>query len=330
MGFLATAIREITGDKVIFEKKAVSCWDELEGWNPHGYCKKENCAHIKWSWHKSSKDILRQEHFNEQILTYFCPKPKTISETILNVITITGKTHQVLIDRSCSVLTLKEKIQDAAGDFPPGMQKLVSLGVTLEDWRAIHDYRIEENTIHLVLRLGGPPTYHASLLVEEMFESSKNCDFTWLQSDEKIYKRGNHVYKRPYGWNRIAFNVKNKYDDNKWLGEDPGSDVNRTEGLKDEWPVTYHGKVKLLYTMLRTEDLNHPERSELFEGIYTCPDPKVAEKSASVFTYKSRKFKVMIQSRVNMNDTLIVGDQRFYVTTHPENIRPVGLLIKSL
>ena len=344
MGFLATGISVVTGGKV-FEKKVVSCWDELDGLNPHFHCEKENCAHTKWSWQcliptlclhcnafpdwqESSRHILRQGNLNDQILTYFCPKPKTTSETILNVKTLTGRKVEVLIDRSCSVLTLKEKIQDAEG-IPPNSQMILSLGVIFDDGRAISDYEIQENTVHLILQLG-PVGHHAYILDKEMFDSSKNCDFTWLQDDGQIFKRGNHVYQRPYGWNRIAFNVKNKYDDNRWLGEDPGSDFERSEGLKDEWPMAYHGKVKLLFTTLNTEDSNSSKRSELVRGIYSCPDPKVAEQSAPVFTYKSRKFKVMIQSRVNMNDTLIVGDQRFYATANPENIRPVGLLIKSL
>ena len=330
MEFLASAIMEMTGD-IVFGKKVLSCWDVLGGLNSHDHCLKENCSHPRiwgnhprWIWNENlRKNILRQEKFKEQILTYFGTK-----RSILNVKTLTGKNFEVLVDRSCSVLTLKEKIQDAEG-YPPNQQMLISSRVTWEDRRAISDYKIENNTVHCVCKLGAPIP-NASILVKEMFDPSKNCDFTWLQDDGQIYKRGNHVYQRPYGWNRISFNVKNKYDDNKWLGEDPGSDFNRTQGLKDEWPMAYHGMKKLLHTMLQTEDSNPPKSGELVRGFYSCPDPKVAEESAPVFTYNSRKFKVMIQSRVNMNDTLIVGDQRFYATANPENIRPVGLLIKSL
>ena len=78
------------------------------------------------------------------------------------------------------------------------------------------------------------------------------------------------------------------------------------------------------YNMLKSED------GRLVKGYYSCPDPKVAERSAAIFSFKSRQFKVMIQSRVNMNDTAIVGDQKFYSTANLENIRPVGLLIKSV
>ena len=177
------------------------------------------------------------------------------------------------------------------------------------------------------MKLGGPPPT-ASLLQND---TTKNCDFTWLH-DDKTYKRGNLIYKRPYGWNRIALNVEDKYSDNRWFGDDPGhGDQNyRTSGLKDEWPVSYLGSKDKLYYMLKLKDSNQENKGRLVKGYYSCPDPKVAEGSASVFTFKSREFKVMVQSRVNMNDTAIVGDQKFYSTANLENIRPIGLLIKSV
>ena len=111
---------------------------------------------------------------------------------------------------------------------------------------------------------------------------SKNCDFTWLHND-KSYMRGNFVYKRPYGWNRIALNVEDKYSDNRWFGDDPGhGDQNyRTSGLKDEWPVSYHGSKDKLHNMLKLGDSNQESKSRLVKGYYSCPDPKVAEGSAS-------------------------------------------------
>ena len=60
--------------------------------------------------------------------------------------TLTGKKVEVLIDRSCSVLTLKEKIQDAEG-IPPNSQMILSLGVIFDDGRAISDYEIQEDTV---------------------------------------------------------------------------------------------------------------------------------------------------------------------------------------
>ena len=84
--------------------------------------------------------------------------------------------------------------------------------------------------------------------------------------------------------------------------------------------------------MLLDEEAKEGKDSKLERGYYTAPDPCVAEKVAPVFTFKSRKFKVMIQSRVNMNDTsvVMVRHKKFYATGNLENIRPSGLLIKPV
>ena len=59
-------------------------------------------------------------------------------------------------------------------------------------------------------------------------------DFTNLKDDGTKYQRGGREYKRPYGWNRIALNVKNKYEPRDWLLEEGGG----------EWAVSYHGTSK--------------------------------------------------------------------------------------
>ena len=317
--FLAAAITAVTGH--LFLSTLVP------GPNtklPPGY-------HADYLWNSV---CLERNTFHGRIQTWFCPKitpkPKKVKENPLNVTTIhrTDKPINIVIDRSSLVIHLKENIQDMdSSRTPPGLQKLWTSGKVMEDWRRISDYQIKDDKILLTLPLGIPPK--PSLLDTKMFDSSKNCDFTWLHEDGQIYKRGNHVYKRPYGWNRIAL-VEDKYDDNKWLGEDPGAHKFRLKGLKDEWPVAYHGKPKLFYEMLLTEESNQGGESRLEKGFYTTPDPCVAEGSAPVFTFKSRKFKVMIQSRVNMNDTSVVRHKKFYVTESPENIRPCGLLIKPV
>ena len=37
-------------------------------------------------------------------------------------------------------------------------------------------------------------------------------DFTNMKDDGSVYKRGGMEYIRPYGWKRIAMNVKDKYE----------------------------------------------------------------------------------------------------------------------
>ena len=50
-----------------------------------------------------------------------------------------------------------------------------------------------------------------------------------MNDDGKTYIRGGRKYIRPYGWNRVALNVKDKYDDTEWIGGIQGT--LRTEGV---------------------------------------------------------------------------------------------------
>ena len=175
-----------------------------------------------------------------------------------------------------------------------------------------------------------PPAAYASLLNKRMFDFSKNSDFTWLQDDGQTPERqsdnNTFVYKKPYGWNKVALNDKDKCDENC----DPSPADEACEDYTSKWAVAYHGKRDLHFKQLRTEDCNREKASHLMRGIYSCPDPAVAAECAPVFTFRSRKFQVMIQSRVNMKNTTTIGDQRLYCTRAPVNIKPVGLLIKSI
>ena len=340
--FLAAALTAVTGDLVLDTAVPGDNTSIPDRYNPE---------HL---WHEKYKNSFDLEALDERVLTYYCPPQDEITEgSVLYIRTVTGVRLKLFIDLSSSVLSLKQKIQEKTG-IHPDQQRLMAGGMNslrsqyqdpdkdlfMNDLRPIASYQYDmekyhnatdneneaNHTIMLMLFGGRPPS--ALLLEEDLFDTSKNCDFTWLH-DDKIYRRGNFVYNRPYGWIRI----EDKYSDNRWFGEDPGhGDQNyRTDGLKDEWPVAYHGSKDKFYNMLKSEDNDQEKEGvKLVKGYYSCPDPKVAEKSAASFSFKSREFKVMIQSRVNMNDTAIVGNQKFYSTANLENIRPVGLLIKSV
>ena len=124
-----------------------------------------------------------------------------------------------------------------------------------------------------------------------------NFDFTHLVDDGRIYKRGTLTYHRPYGWCRVALKVKNRYGDSDWLGGIGGG--SRTGSISKEWPVSYHGTKEKFVKDIASKgyDLSKGKRFLYGKGIYSTPDPCVAEKYAAVYEFKGQKYKVLIQNR---------------------------------
>ena len=141
------------------------------------------------------------------------------------------------------------------------------------------------------------------------------------------------IYKRPCGWKRVALNVKTRYRDNVWLS---GKNGNKRrlgmDSVDGEWPVSYHGIGKgfSLDVAKRGFHLKKGKIQEYECGIYSTPDPAIAEKYASIYEFEGVKYKVLIQNRVNMEDTSLIAEENYYVTGSEENIRPYGLLFKRV
>ena len=114
-------------------------------------------------------------------------------------------------------------------------------------------------------------------------------DFTKMVDDGKVYKRGDRTYYRPYGWNRVALNVKSKYGDDVWLGGTGGGI--RTESHGGEWPVSYHGTEKGFAEKIAAGgfDLKKGKRFQFGKGIYSTPDPAIAERYATVYEFKGKR-----------------------------------------
>jgi len=249
--------------------------------------------------------------------------------------TLTGTTIPLYLNKSNKISDIKQMIQIREG-IPPDQQRLLMAGKQLEDDRTLEDYNIQhESTIHLVLRLRGGGD---SLLFihSQHLDPIYDYDFTNVNDTGMSFKRGDFVYKRPCGWNRIALNVLHKYSNNNWLGVG-GKRRYATDSVRDEWPVSYHGTAKYNCNSIADDGylLSSGKRFLFGHGIYSTPDIDIASKYATKFTYEDKNYKVVFQNRVNPNNLVRItkednGVGEYWISPNSEDIRPYGICIKRI
>ena len=157
-------------------------------------------------------------------------------------------------------------------------------------------------------------------------------NFCYPEKDYLNFSRGGKPFKRPVSWQKFAIKVKGKYENDIWLGT--MASTNRTFSVYGEWPVSYHGTSLEAadHIASRGFELRKSRREAYGKGIYSSPDPEVAEGYAKKFMHEGKEYKLMFMNRVNMNNTneVLTEFGMYYITSNENSIRPYAILIKQV
>jgi hypothetical protein len=184
-----------------------------------------------------------------------------------------------------------------------------------------------------MLMVDGSGPDQAFYIDDNDLDPQYNFDFTGRTNNGQLFERGGYQYTRPYGWNRAALKVLGRYNNDVWLGN-PGI---RTDSTSGEWAVSYHGTTSESIGPIssRGYDTGKCTRDKFGPGIYSTPSPEVATKYAISFPHKGKSYRMMVQNRVNLNNSNIVPEEKtgvgaaYFVTPNDEDIRPYGVCLKQ-
>eukprot|EP00112_Aurelia_sp_Birch-Aquarium-sp1_P025352 Seg8392.1 transcript_id=Seg8392.1/GoldUCD/mRNA.D3Y31 product="Ubiquitin-60S ribosomal protein L40" pseudo=true protein_id=Seg8392.1/GoldUCD/D3Y31 len=249
----------------------------------------------------------------------------------INVRTLTGKTIVLNLSSDTKVGQVKSQVQERQGTDPSQI-RLIYHGKPLLDVEATLESLdvADGDTFYIIFCCKGGGDQEPYEISPSLFDHKFDCDFTRVtaQSGEN-YVRGSKKYIRPYGWNRKALNVKDKYGETSWLGG--VKLVDRRESVQGEWPVSYHGTNKDAAQKIVDEGYKVGPRKLYGKGVYSTPYPKIAEDGYAVkFECKGKKYKIILQNRVNMAGTKEVNNDQYFVTAKEKDIRPYGILYKEV
>lgn len=212
--------------------------------------------------------------------------------------------------------------------------KMLCRGKELQGSQTVKYYGIQPyDKIHLLKRTSAEESFCYGFNISDL-DPPYDFDFTEISDDGKRYERGGFEYKRPYGWKRIAIKVRGKYSDDVWLG----SDGIRRKQSPGEWPVSYHGTNWRSARKIVKKGYKAGPRDKFGKGIYSSPSLEMVEKMyAKEFAYKGEKYKIVLQNRVNpdqsnghlkiipASETRVDAD--YWLSAEQSDVRPYGILI---
>jgi hypothetical protein len=231
--------------------------------------------------------------------------------------------QSMFVDPSITVLEFKGAICAKFGSDIK-MIRLTFNVKQLDDNRTLTSYKIEKYcTIQILSKVFGG-NYDFYVIRDDILEPTYDYDFTNLQDNGATFIRGMELYRRPYGWKRIALNVRRYGTDKTWLGSVGTS--------PHEWPVSYHGTKSEFADSIAREgyQLDRGVRFAYGSGIYSSPQINVAERYATHFDRYNARWKVVFQNRINPARLSMYNSNTYWVIPGDDDIRPYGLCIKKV
>merc|ERR1712226_420045 len=171
------------------------------------------------------------------------------------------------------------------------MQKLIFCKKDLRDNLTLAESNIQNgSTLHLIIRRRG-----CLKIDEKSFDSRYDYKYPPAGTTEN-YRRGKKDFQRPLGWVKYAIKVLGKYESDAWIGN---------QNQSGEWPVSYHGTDTMCTETMgaEVEEVARGKHFAFGRGMYSVPNPDVAERYSTPFVFEGCKYKMIFMNRLNPEHT---------------------------
>ena len=163
------------------------------------------------------------------------------------------------------------------------------------------------------------------ILEDDLLDPSYDYDFRNINDENKKFYRGGLEYKRPCGWKRYALKVKDKYENDKWLG---------CSGGDSEWAVSYHGTKQDFVKSIYDNGYRVGNRNSYGKGVYCSPNIETAARYSRIFTDNNgKKYKIVLQNRVRPSAIKKASDKGgladYWYIEDGKDIRPYSICVKQ-